>query len=92
MGLDDFSSGDSDSSSDEDSWEDDWGSEESDEDQFPPKEVIANILLHHSHNKGVDIEVDGRELKGSAEDFAMIFALMFLDYPDADPYSLEDPR
>lgn len=92
MGLDDFSTGDSDDISSEDSVEDDWDTGDEEEGRFPSTEAIAGVIRHHSMKKDLGIEVDGQELKGDAEGFAKLFALMFIDYPDADPYSLEDPR
>lgn len=92
MGLDDFSSDDTDSSDESDGWEDDWNTSPVGEDEFPTPEQMGEILRHHVFDKGVDIEVDGEELTGDASEFGKLFALMFLDYPDADPYNLEDPR
>lgn len=92
MGLDDFSTDDNDSSSKSDDWEDDWDTPKVEEDDFPTPEQMGEILRHHVLDKGVDIEVDDGELTGDAGEFGKLFALMFLGYPDADPYSLEDPR
>lgn len=92
MGLEDFSSDDNSSDDSTSSVEDDWDNEMLEGDDFPSYNQIGTIIRHHCLNKNVDIEVNNDELKGNSKEFGKLFALMFLKYPDADPYQLEDPR
>jgi len=88
MGLDDFSSGDDSDNSSDDNWEENWNGDDSQSNEFPPKGAIANIIKEHAEQDTIDVSVNGSELSGNAEEFAMLFGLMCLDYPDSDPYNL----
>lgn len=83
MGLDEFTTEDEDSSSED--------VEELGENEFPEVEQIAEVIRRLAINKPVDIKTKDNLLQGTTEDFAMLFAYMFLEYPDADPYQLEVP-
>jgi len=89
MGLDGFKSDDdgngSDSSSDTDN-------EPEEVDGFPTKEAMARVMLKHARSNAIDAEVNNGTITGDAEELAMAFALMFMEYPKAQPYSLEGPK
>lgn len=94
MGLDEFttsSSTSSNNSKDESDTTEDT-EEPSDEDGFPSKEHIATVLNYRASTTNVGVEVKDGQLTGSADDFAMLFALMFLDIDEADPYNLTEDK
>jgi hypothetical protein len=89
MGIDEFLSEDDNkditteqkNTTTDDTSESDW--------DFPDKVIVGDVIKRHAINKDVDIEVNGDELVGDKEQFGKLFTLMFLDYPEADPYNLE---
>jgi len=90
MALDDFSNDDEEDEQSDDNWEEDWNADEVEDDEFPSYKLMGQILLDNAHKKAVDVEVNETTIEGEAEEFGKLFAYMFLDYPDADPYCLED--
>jgi len=61
-----------------------------DEAEFPDAEIIGNYVVKHTRNGYIDLEFDNGTIKGDPTDLGRLFALMFLDYPESDPYNVYD--
>jgi len=83
MGLDNFISGKD---------TDDNNSNERDTTHQPNLNVIGNYIRDQAATRVDGINVEGRVMRGEDTDFALLFALLALDYDDAELEDLYDSK
>lgn len=89
MGLDSFTSDDNEPEDNEPEEQSDDSQEQPTDDDFPNKRQMGIVTKSRARKHDLDIDIDGEQLTGHAEDFGMLFALMCLDVPDADLDNIE---
>jgi hypothetical protein len=75
--------------SDEDG-DDDSDSNDDKQDSSITYELIETRFRDKSLNSTYDVDIENNQVTGDIRDIAGIFALMFLEHPDADPSKMQE--